>query len=358
MQTSVKFWSVIIIGMALCAVPLRAEFIYMANEDGNSVSAYKIEENGALTQVRGSPFPSGKWPFSLVVDLHARLVFTANMGDDTISIYRIEADGSLEHLADSPAGPMPAALAIDPFGRFLYVTNLDGTKGDPQGDPGAFDNITSYRIASNGALTAVSTVMTGYSPLSIAPDPKGQFIYVGNVPLPEHIETISGYRVNGNGSLTQLPGSPFPDGEGPIAMAIDPLGRFLYAAGEWDLALNTYGIARTGALTELPTTIGDGLYPSNTVAVGPLGRFVYQLSFLLPNSPVYDTFSVYRVSANGLTLVSKLPADYSDAIAVDFNERFLFSGATEYRIGSNGSLTALPSPALGFSPTAMAVSPW
>jgi hypothetical protein len=40
---------------------------------------------------------------------------------------------------------MPAALAIDPFGRFLYVTNLDGTKGDPEGDPGVFDNVTSYR---------------------------------------------------------------------------------------------------------------------------------------------------------------------------------------------------------------------
>jgi 6-phosphogluconolactonase (cycloisomerase 2 family) len=66
--------------MALCAVPLHAEVLYMANTDGNSISAYKIAETGALTQVAGSPFPSGKWPFAVAVDVPGHLVFTANIG--------------------------------------------------------------------------------------------------------------------------------------------------------------------------------------------------------------------------------------------------------------------------------------
>jgi 6-phosphogluconolactonase (cycloisomerase 2 family) len=367
MQTSVKFWSVISIGMALCAVPLHAEVLYMANTDGNSISAYKIAETGALTQVAGSPFPSGKWPFAVAVDVPGHLVFTANMGDDTISIYRIDANGGLTHLAESSAGVMPAALAVDPFGRFLYVTNLDGTKGDTEGDPGTFDNVTSYRIGVDGTLTAASTAMTGYSPLSITADPTGQFVYVGNVPIPEHLQTISGYRVNGNGSLTQLPGSPFLNGEGAQSMAVDPLGRFLYAAGEFDFALDSYKIAGgTGVLTELPAFHpGDGFAPSNSVVVGPFGRFVYQLG--TPGYPPSNSaFTIYRVGPTGLTLASTQTAGlYSDAMAVDPSERFLYVGSTTvgngvsaYSIGATGSLTPIASLPLGFAPGAMAVSPF
>jgi 6-phosphogluconolactonase (cycloisomerase 2 family) len=99
MQTSVKFWSVISIGMALCAVPLRAEVLYMANTDGNSISAYQIEGNGTLTQVAGSPFPSGKSPVS--VKAFGRFLYASNMGDDTIWTYRIGPNGALTRLAVS-----------------------------------------------------------------------------------------------------------------------------------------------------------------------------------------------------------------------------------------------------------------
>jgi 6-phosphogluconolactonase (cycloisomerase 2 family) len=88
MQASVKFWSVMSIGWAL-AMSLRAEVLYVANPGGNSVDAFKIDSNGALT-----------------------------------------------HLSDLSAVIKPSSLAVDPFGRFLYVTNHDGSPESEFGGTG------------------------------------------------------------------------------------------------------------------------------------------------------------------------------------------------------------------------------
>jgi 6-phosphogluconolactonase len=367
MQASVKFWSVITIGMALCSAPLRAEVVYMTNAAANNVGAYHLHENGALTPLTGSPFPTGLNPAAVVVDVPGRLLFVLNTGNETISIFRINLRGNaLTWLTQVNTAASPTAVAVDPFGRFLYVTNIDGTLEYPGGG-GFYDHVYSYRIGINGSLTPVvgSPALTEISPVSLVADLTGQFVYAGNSPFTGdgQIETISGYRVNGNGSLTPLPGSPFPNGQGPQAMAVDPFGRFLYAAGVYALSLETYKKAGTGVLTQLPSSSfppngGDGYFDDNTVAASPLGRFVYQLENLYPD-PMYPAFSIYRVGANGLTLVSKQKVEsYSAAVAVDFTERFLFAGATEYQIGANGSLTALPLLSLGFEPSALAVSPW
>jgi len=46
---------------------LRAEFVYVANAGDNTVSAYSIGANGALTPVPGSPFAAGIEPISVAV---------------------------------------------------------------------------------------------------------------------------------------------------------------------------------------------------------------------------------------------------------------------------------------------------
>src|SRR5258705_6712773 len=58
-------FSMLAIGFVCLAAPLRAQFVYVANESGNNVSAYSIGANGALTPVPGSPFttlPGGTKP--------------------------------------------------------------------------------------------------------------------------------------------------------------------------------------------------------------------------------------------------------------------------------------------------------
>jgi 6-phosphogluconolactonase len=379
MKTPIKLWSVAAIASALLVVTSNAEILYLANKDGNSISAYRIEGNGALKQVVGSPFPAGKWPVSVKADPFGRFLYASNMGDDTVWTYRIGWNGALNRLAVSSAGVMPDALAVDPFGRFLYVTNIDtpGYEGNPLAP---VSHVSAFRVGLNGTLTPVpgSPFPAGYSPTCVAADPTGRFVYVGNAGSQDEVsETISGYRVAGNGTLIRLAGSPFHDGESPQSMAVDPFGRFLYTAGEYDLALLTYRIAWTGILTNLPGSsyrTDSGFEPWNAVVADPLGRFVYTSSGAESN-PADAIFTVYRTGQSGLTFGSSYPAGFvADSMVVDLCGQFLYAavsvvkgisspvegtGVAAYRIGGNGTVTPVTgSPFLvGFSPDSMTVSP-
>jgi 6-phosphogluconolactonase len=267
-------------------------------------------------------------------------------------------------LAVSNAGIMPYGIAIDPFGRFLYVTNIDQPNPEPFGP---VSHVSAYRIGIDGTLTPVpgSPFPAGYSPLSVAADPLGRFVYVGNAGSQEEVsETISGYRVGGDGTLIPLPGSPFRDGESPQEILADPLGRFVYTAGEYDLAYLTYRITGTGIPAYLPGSsfrLGGGYSPYNTIAVDPLGRFAYQAS--AEGDPRKGTVSVYQVGANGPALASSfISTPFFDSMVVDLSGEFLYAqtgqAVSVYRIAGDGSLVPVGSPfQLGFSPNAMVVAP-
>jgi 6-phosphogluconolactonase (cycloisomerase 2 family) len=82
------------------AVDLLGRFVYVANSS-NNVSAYRIEPDGALTSVKGSPFPDLNSPFSVTVDPLGRFAYVVNNANGpgftiaSISAYRIEPDGAL-----------------------------------------------------------------------------------------------------------------------------------------------------------------------------------------------------------------------------------------------------------------------
>jgi hypothetical protein len=48
-------------------VDLSGQFAYVANLPDNTISAYRIGFNGALTPVAGSPFQTGKAPYSIAI---------------------------------------------------------------------------------------------------------------------------------------------------------------------------------------------------------------------------------------------------------------------------------------------------
>jgi 6-phosphogluconolactonase (cycloisomerase 2 family) len=120
--------------------------------------------------------------------------------------------------APFPAGSHPAALAIDPQGKFLYASN-ETTLG----------TISAFRIDQNsGALAPVagSPFSTGAAANAIAIDPSGKFL---SATLKRENETASSgmngklasFRVDpASGALKQLAGSPFYVGPDPAAVTI------------------------------------------------------------------------------------------------------------------------------------------
>jgi 6-phosphogluconolactonase len=98
--------------------------IYVTNDNvfvaPSTVAAYRIFANGALAPVAGSPFQTGAPldydPVSVAVDPLGRFAYVANLPDNTISAYRIGLNGALTPVAGSPfqTGKAPYSIAIDP----------------------------------------------------------------------------------------------------------------------------------------------------------------------------------------------------------------------------------------------------
>jgi 6-phosphogluconolactonase len=176
---------VMVLAASRTAAQAPAGFVYLANcgslgcpggvGTGN-VSAYTMGgTTGALTPVPGSPFTTGLGPQGVTVDPFGRFVYVANLQSNNTSAYTIDpATGALTEIAGSPfaaGGTFPRTVAIDPSGQFAYVANV------------ASNNVSAYTVdAASGALSEIiaSPFAAGLDPLGVAVDPTGQFAYVSN----------------------------------------------------------------------------------------------------------------------------------------------------------------------------------
>ena len=168
LRACLKLWSVTAVGLALPPASLQAEIAYVANVANANVSAYSIGAHGSLTSVAGSPFAAGIASISVAVDILGRFVYVANGGDfpafnGSVSAYRIAENGSLTPIAGSPfpTGRSSSSVAVDHLGRFVYVANAGS------------NNVSAYRLDDNGSLIPVpgSPFPVGNEPESVAFSP-------------------------------------------------------------------------------------------------------------------------------------------------------------------------------------------
>jgi DNA-binding beta-propeller fold protein YncE len=200
------------------AVDPTGKFIYVTNvgtigirNARSSVFAFSVGSDGAMTPVPGSPFGVAAHVgscFMLAVDPTGKFVYVTNPPGNSVSGYNIGSDGALSPIMGSPfaTGPQPFSVVVESAGRFVYVTN--------EGD----DNVSAYSIGDNGMLTPVpgSPFTAGTGPTSIAMDPTGRFVYVLNTDS----DSVSAYSVGSSGMLTPVRGSPFAAGTKPTSLAI------------------------------------------------------------------------------------------------------------------------------------------
>ena len=85
-------------------------------------------------------------------------------------MYTINATtGALTSIGTIAARGTPVSVAVDPPGKFAYVTNSGS------------NDVSMYTInATTGALTSIGTIAAGTDPVSVAVDPSGKFAYVTN----------------------------------------------------------------------------------------------------------------------------------------------------------------------------------
>jgi 6-phosphogluconolactonase (cycloisomerase 2 family) len=140
---------------------------------------------------------------------------------------------------------------VHPSGKFLYVTDVP---------PASNGNVLAYSIdGTTGALAPLtgSPFAVGPQPLAVSIEPQGKFAYVSLIGGP----TIAGLTINStSGALTQMAASPFP-AQNPLGVGIDFSGKFLYVSNPNLNSVGAYTIdGTTGALTAIgsPTAAGTG----------------------------------------------------------------------------------------------------
>jgi 6-phosphogluconolactonase len=334
------------------------EFVYVANQGADTVSAYTVDPSGGgLSPVSGSPFAAGIQPSGIAVDPSNKFAYVANQNypnpKGTVSAYTIDrTTGALEAVKRSPyvEGRNPYLIAVDPTGKFVYITNIFS------------DDVSAYTINKpNGSLTRIagSPFETGGNPEGITTDPVASFVYIADTLTGE----ISGYTIEASsGALSPIAGSPFASGRTPDNLAIDPAGKFMYASNGRAANIWAYTIdSSSGALapvTGSPFRIGA---VAGAGAVDPMGRFVY--------FPIANGVAVFAIdpSSGSLKRVKGSPfkAGSGNHLAINPSGKFLYvANATTNDVSgftvnaTNGALTPVAgSPfAAGTTPLDIAIA--
>jgi 6-phosphogluconolactonase (cycloisomerase 2 family) len=239
------------------ATDSNGSFLFVGSAGANTVTTFSIDSaSGALTQV-GAPI-STESPGVLKVPTSGNFLYVGNSNTATISAYSFGSSGSLTQIAGSPfpVGNGPSSIVFDSSASRMYVANLGS---------GTF---SEFKVTSNsGFLTPVpgspftvntaSPVITPTTPISLALDSSGQFLYVACF----NSNNIFGYSINGQGIPTQISGSPF-NATAPSFLLLDTSGKFLYAGDQTDKRISLYTIDTSNGSLQGPAFYGTGTAPT------------------------------------------------------------------------------------------------
>ena len=314
---------------ALAADP-RGRFLFVARAGGRGgIQAYSIDRtSGLLGDAPGSPFDLDHQADFLTPEPRGRLLWATRAFNDVIDVFSIDqATGGLaraEGLAVAPLG-FPKEPALRPDGRFLYVPTFgpvavltyatDDATGrltatgvpvqapdvvssivvDPAGaflylttaTPFSSDTTFIYRIdAGTGALARVSGSAFApgfdFATANLRPDritfhPSGRFAYVADRPgrTGANSSGFWAFAVQSSGLLGPSAVGPFSTPANPpfligdpLALALDPAGRFAYVTDATSNTVAAFAIdARNGALAALGAPVATGQAPMALVIV-------------------------------------------------------------------------------------------
>lgn len=181
-----------------------------------------------------------------------------------------------------------------------------------------------------------------------------QFVYTNNQSAPN---TVTGFLVSSDGSLTQIPGSPFATGDNgqngtpsAIAVTTSKEKNYLYAANGADGTISGFRInPRTGHLRLVHGSpfATDWLSADYSLAITPNNRFLFVAN---DEAALIHVFRI-AIGTGELHEVSGSPFPVStrfSSLKVSSNGRFLLAGSgnvagvTVFRISESGVISEAP----------------
>ena len=294
--------------------PTKQPVLYVSG----SVSVFAIGSGGTLTEVTGSPFfPT---PQIIVPQQSLDIISVA----PTPTVFPPIGLNGMQNSVCSTVGLNP------PTTQYLYAVDNLGNQ--------VFEfavNTTTGVLTNPTALTQEPSFLTDALPAAVAVDPCNRFVYVsGNQNGRVNAYTICNGGPNQSstncpqtpdGSLVEVAGSPFnlsgtTIGAGPLV--VDPYGNYVYVLGTGSNTINILKISPvSGALTLAnPATVATGIGPASIAIRGDDNwLFVSNNGSQAPGAPGGTTVSQYSITpaTGALTVLPAIQTDnYPYGIAV------------------------------------------
>src|SRR5438445_1346363 len=292
----------------LAAMPNNA-FLYVSSFQNAQVTGFSINSTtGTLTPLGCPAALTGSQPLKIAINPAGTLLFTANQAGSVSGFAINTGTGCLTAISTTATDSVARGLTIDGTGQFLYVVtggggidlfiiNTNGTltrqviggfdsatgtmlavKAVPNlnvliaTDGGSTNNLRTFIInTTTGSLTPIIVTVAGSSPanpsaiaVNLPASSTTPPFYVANTASNNlTVSTIAADATIATSSLT------VPASIGPVDLAVDPSGKFLYVANNGVSTVTAFNANITAANVNsaIISFVGTGAAPESIVVV-------------------------------------------------------------------------------------------
>lgn len=293
-------------------------FVFNANAFNGptgSISPFAIQASSnppGLLSAASAPVSFGSQPFSVVVDGSGTFAYVSDRTAAQIFGFTIASPAGTLTALTRPSSDVfggPAGQAVSQYGSTLFTVDFEG------------NSIFESTIGNTGVLTSNNSITGspliashGISPVAVAVDPSNRFVYVvcqGNNLVIGYAFTDTASGNSATLSLLSGTGATVTTGNTPVAIAFEPTGHFLYVVNSGDNTISAFSINQTtGVLTSLgpaipvPAIVAGGIaqLPPPVVAAifaDPSGKFLYVVNNNEASSPIPGTVTGFLINSDG-----------------------------------------------------------
>ncbi len=350
----------------------NAVLTYARNADGSltSIGSFPTGGTGVGLPSSGLPFPIGGATGAVAFSPDGTHLYAADAGSDDIAAFTVSPLGTLSLIGRVPTGgTSPGSITIDRSARYLYVLNT-GSLPSGNNAPGG---ISGFTIATNGSLSPIAGSTQALSaaqyvdPSEIAFSPDGSYLAATE----KATSLIDIFPVPGGvaGPATSSPST----GKIPFGFEFTPSGTLVVSNAESTQSVtastvSSYSANASGTLTVISGAVPDDQGAACWIALTSNGAFAYATNTLS------GSISGYTVGSNGsLTLLTpggvtaaqpNTTGPIDDVVTPDNKSLYVINsmagkapGAIAgFAIGSDGSLTSIPTNVTGLLPGSLGLA--
>ena len=257
-------------GRLLLAVGIVPAMAMAGNQVPMKMSAAEMKESGALlildagaTAVDGAAeIKIGRHPAHVVIDAQGKLAYATNSEDNTISVIAV---AQKKVVGEIKTGKFPHGLRLSPDGREIYAANV---------------NDNSVSIIDTAKAKEVMRLPVGKAPVQVGFTPDGRQAYVSlrdenrvaviDTALHKVIATVA-------------------VGRNPIQLFATPDGRFVYVANQGTETNPDNTVSVIDTATHLVTATIETGKGAHGVVISDDGRRVYVTNTVDDTVSVIDT---------------------------------------------------------------------